>query len=309
MVENAALRALRLLDLVPYISSNPGIRVSELAEEFSVTQDEILKDLNLLFLCGLPGYTPLELIDLSFDDGYVVIRDPQNLNAPRNLNESECLALRIALAALEEITPKTHRSFSVLQSLQAKLSQAFSSEIPAAAINFEADKDRIHLDTIKKALESNSDLKIEYFNQTKDSLSLRHISPIGISIDGEKVQIRAYCHVAQGMRTFSLRNISAVESTPRTVEHNFSGDDNSAIEVRFKVSEDSEQFLKENRESLTPFQSNELGFAIYTIQVFQPEWIMKSAISENLQIEEPGKLRSAIKDRCSAALENYAMIG
>jgi len=309
MVENAALRALRLLDLVPYISSNPGIRVSELAKEFSVTQDEILKDLNLLFLCGLPGYTPLELIDLSFDDGTVVVRDPQNLSSPRNLSESESLALRIALAALQEVTPRSHHSFSVLHSLRDKLAKAFASDIPATAIDFEADKDRINLEAIKNAIETGSDLHIEYFNQTKDSLSRRNISPLGIIVNGEKVQIRAFCHEAQGMRTFSLRNIFVVETTPRTVEHNVSRDDNSAIEVRFKVSEDSEQFLKENRESLTRVPSNAAGSTIYTIQVFQPEWIIKSAISENLQIEGPGKLRSAIKDRCSAALENYAMIG
>lgn len=309
MVENAALRALRLLDLVPYISSNPGIRVSELAEEFSVTQDEILKDLNLLFLCGLPGYTPLELIDLSFDDGTVVVRDPQNLSSPRNLSESESLALRIALAALEEVTPRSHHSFSVLHSLREKLAKAFASDIPATSISFEADKDRINIEAIRNAIETGSDLYIEYFNQTKDSLSRRQISPLGIVVNGEKVQIRAYCHVAQGMRTFTLRNISAVESSPRTVEHNSLGDENSAIEIRFKASADSEEFLKENSESLTRVPSNGPGFAIYTIQVFQPEWIMKSAISENLQIEEPGKLKSAIKDRCSAALENYAMIG
>ena len=309
MAENAALRALRLLDLVPYISSHPGVKVSELAETFSVSQDEILKDLNLLFLCGLPGYTPLELIDLSFDDGTVVVRDPQNLNAPRNLNESECLALRIALAALQEITPKSHRSFSVLQSLQAKLSKAFSSEIPAAAINFEADKDRIHLDTIKKALESNSDLNIEYFNQTKDSLSLRHISPIGISIDGDKVQVRAYCHLAQGLRTFKLQNIFSVESISRTTKVSNVETADSSIEIQFSLNADSLHFVNENEKVMKRVSASDSGEAIYSIRVFQPEWMMRSAISENLQIETPGTLRSAVRDRCSTALENYAMIG
>jgi len=78
MVEGAAARALRLLDLVPYLVSHPGISVARLAEEFQVSKEEILKDLNLLFMCGLPGYTPLELIDISFDDDVVVVRDPQN---------------------------------------------------------------------------------------------------------------------------------------------------------------------------------------------------------------------------------------
>ena len=51
MSENAAERALRLLDLVPFVVNNQGITISELASRFSVTREEIVKDLNLLFLC------------------------------------------------------------------------------------------------------------------------------------------------------------------------------------------------------------------------------------------------------------------
>ena len=309
MVENAALRALRLLDLVPFITAHPGIRVSELADEFSVTQDEILKDLNLLFLCGLPGYTPLELIDLSFDDGTVVVRDAQNLNAPRNLNESESLALRIALAALEDVTPTNHRSYPILQSLRAKLSKAFAADIPATSINFEADKERLNLETIRSAIETNSDLQIEYLNQTKDSLSHRRISPIGITVDGEKVLIRAYCHVAQGLRTFNLRNISSLHLTPRTVELSHQQKEDTYIEVQFKASDDSREFVEEHEPQLKKISTTKSGEVIYSIQVFQPEWIIRSAISESLQIQVPENLRVAIRDRCTTALENYAMIG
>ena len=89
MSENAAERALRLLDLVPFILDNQGISINRLASEFNVSKEEILKDLNLLFVCGLPGYTPLELIDISFEDEVVYLRDPQNLSQPRNLTISE----------------------------------------------------------------------------------------------------------------------------------------------------------------------------------------------------------------------------
>ncbi|MFM7873555.1 MAG: hypothetical protein ACKO8Y_02915, partial [Actinomycetota bacterium] len=78
MAETAAARALRLIDLVPYLVSNPGVSVKETATKFGISVAELLKDLDLLFVCGLPGYTPLELIDLSVEDGVISIRDPQN---------------------------------------------------------------------------------------------------------------------------------------------------------------------------------------------------------------------------------------
>jgi predicted DNA-binding transcriptional regulator YafY len=125
MAENAALRALRLLDLVPYVLRNPGISIKGLANHFEMSRDELIKDLNLLFMCGLPGYTPLELIDLSFEDGVVEVRDPQNLKAPRNFNESEALALRIqAFPSSNHCVEKSRiHSFPIFQHMQLILSR------------------------------------------------------------------------------------------------------------------------------------------------------------------------------------------
>ena len=60
MAESAAIRALRAMDLIPYILENPGISISNLSEKFSVSEKQIESDLQLIFLCGLPGYTPYE---------------------------------------------------------------------------------------------------------------------------------------------------------------------------------------------------------------------------------------------------------
>ena len=76
MVDNAANRALRTMDLIPYILENPGVSIIKLAKQFSVTEKQIESDLQLVFMCGLPGYTPYELIDLIFEDGVVSIIDP-----------------------------------------------------------------------------------------------------------------------------------------------------------------------------------------------------------------------------------------
>jgi proteasome accessory factor C len=77
MAESALNRAARALDLVPYITENPGVAIEDLADKFQVSSQQIVKDLELIFLCGLPGYTPYELIDLNFEDGVVTIIEPQ----------------------------------------------------------------------------------------------------------------------------------------------------------------------------------------------------------------------------------------
>ena len=303
MVENAALRAIRLLDLVPYIVAHPGISITELAKEFSISRDEVLKDLNLLFLCGLPGYTPLELIDISFDEESVVIRDPQNLAAPRNLNESEALIARIALAALEESTPKTSTAYPQIIALREKIAKAFSSSIPASAITFTLDKERATLEAIERAIKKELDLEITYNNVTKDSSSRRSITPISIIAEDKRTLVSAYCHSAKGLRTFNLAQISEVSTKERIVRtdlERLEDSRGSSAEVIIK-SEDS-SFLSENASSL-----KELSKSCYQIDIFQPEWIVRSVLAgaDSLELAKPLELRAEIAERANRALLAY----
>ena len=303
MVENAALRAIRLLDLVPYIVAHPGISITELAKEFSISRDEVLKDLNLLFLCGLPGYTPLELIDISFDEESVVIRDPQNLAAPRNLNESEALIARIALAALEESTPKTSAAYPQIIALREKIAKAFSSSIPASAITFTLDKERATLEAIEGAIKQELDLEITYNNVTKDSSSRRSITPISIIAEDKRTLVSAYCHSAKALRTFNLAQISEVSTKERIVRtdlERLEDSRGSSAEVIIK-SEDS-SFLSENASSL-----KELSKSCYQIDIFQPEWIVRSVLAgaDSLELAKPLELRAEIAERANRAILAY----
>ena len=303
MVESAALRAIRLLDLVPYIVAHPGISITELAKEFSISRNEVLKDLNLLFLCGLPGYTPLELIDISFDEESVVIRDPQNLAAPRNLNESEALIARIALAALEESTPKTSAAYLQIIALREKIAKAFSSSIPASAITFTLDKERAMLEAIEGAIKQELDLEMTYNNVTKDSSSRRSITPISIIVEDKRTLVSAYCHSAKALRTFNLAQISEVstkERSTRTDLERLEDSRGSSAEVIIK-SEDS-RFLSENASSL-----KELSKSCYQIDIFQPEWIVRSVLAgaDSLELAKPLELRAEIAERANRALLAY----
>ncbi|MFZ9808553.1 MAG: WYL domain-containing protein [Candidatus Nanopelagicaceae bacterium] len=303
MVENAALRAIRLLDLVPYIVAHPGISITELAKVFSISRDEVLKDLNLLFLCGLPGYTPLELIDISFDEESVVIRDPQNLAAPRNLNESEALIARIALAALEESTPKTSAAYPQIIALREKIAEAFSSSIPASAITFTLDKERATLEAIENAIKQELDLEMTYNNVTKDSSSRRSITPISIIAEDKRTLVSAYCHSAKALRTFNLAQISEVSTKERGTRTDLKRlEDSRGSSAEVIIKSGDSRFLSENASSL-----KELSKSCYQIDIFQPEWIVRSVLAgaDSLELAKPLELRAEIAERANRALLAY----
>ena len=50
----------------PTCSPAPGIPVAEAAADFGIRERQLRRDLELLWMCGLPGYGPGDLVDLSF---------------------------------------------------------------------------------------------------------------------------------------------------------------------------------------------------------------------------------------------------
>ena len=64
---NAKDQVARLLTLVPYLHSHPEVRLDETARAVGSTPEQVVKDLGVLFMCGLPGGYPDDLIDVDLD--------------------------------------------------------------------------------------------------------------------------------------------------------------------------------------------------------------------------------------------------
>ena len=123
-------RTARLLDLVPYLASHQGIELVSLAKEFDVSQSQMVADLTTLWMCGLPGYTPLELMDLSFESGFVTIHNAETLAHPRTLSDEESIALLLGLDLVIESLPNDREDLKeIALDLVARLSAR--SSVPA----------------------------------------------------------------------------------------------------------------------------------------------------------------------------------
>ena len=57
----------RLLTLVPYLHTHGQVRLDEAAAALGVEPDQLLGDLKVLLMCGLPGGYPDDLIDVDLD--------------------------------------------------------------------------------------------------------------------------------------------------------------------------------------------------------------------------------------------------
>src|SRR6185503_20097316 len=102
-------RLARLLNLVPYLLARPGIRVADAAADLGVTEKQLQEDLELLWVCGLPGYGPGDLIDMAFDGDRVTITYDAGIDRPLRLTQDEALALVVALRMLAQVPGAQNR--------------------------------------------------------------------------------------------------------------------------------------------------------------------------------------------------------
>ena len=100
-------RMTRLLALVPYLEARPGgVTLAAAARDFAVTEVQLRKDLELLWVCGLPGHGPGDLIDLAFEGDRVRVTDTAGLARPLRLATDEAVALVVALGEEGERMPE-----------------------------------------------------------------------------------------------------------------------------------------------------------------------------------------------------------
>ena len=88
----ATERLRRLLIILPWLMERGEVSVDEVAERFSVGVDDLIRDLELVSMCGLPPYVD-EMIDVFIDEGMIFVGIPRLFTRPLRLSEVEALSL------------------------------------------------------------------------------------------------------------------------------------------------------------------------------------------------------------------------
>lgn len=287
------VKAARLLDLVPFISTHQGISISELAEVFSIAQDELLDDLNTLWMCGLPGYTPLELIDLSFESGYVSIRNAEVLQRVRLLTKEELVVILIGLDLLKESISTERADLALLiVELQRKVRAIVGSVAAASPI-----VDSAHRALIVRAQRERRDIEIDYHSLIRDEISQRTVTPLELLEDHGFEVLVAYCHKVAAFRTFRLDNIRTLalgretSTTPTLASPN-----SKQYEIKFHITKRARTTKERFRIELEEGANNQ---DLFTARSFSNDWLLRNAMSTlgSTNIVSPTQLLSDLRER------------
>ncbi|MEU1603053.1 helix-turn-helix transcriptional regulator [Micromonospora matsumotoense] len=203
----SADRLARLLNLVPYLLARPGIEVAEAAGDLGVTERQLREDLELLWVCGLPGYGPGDLIDMAFDGDRVTITYDAGIDRPLRLTPDEALALVVALRMLAE-TPGVANRDAVERAL-AKIENAAGDLVGApVAVRLPGEGRRVQ--ELRAAVERRRALRITYYTAARDESTERTIDPLRMLMVDGRAYVEAWCRRAEAVRLFRADRIDAV---------------------------------------------------------------------------------------------------
>ena len=196
----------RLLALVPYLLARPGVPFSTAAADFGVTEERLRKDLNLLWLCGLPGHYPGDLIEIEFEGDTITLSDAQGVDRPLRLTVDEALALIVALRTLAE-TPGLAEPEPVLRALAKVEAAAGGAAAPAERVDVELVADNAALPVVREAVQGRRALFLRYWTAGRDETTERTVDPLRLlTMDGQ-AYLEAWCRRAEGVRMFHLGRV------------------------------------------------------------------------------------------------------
>jgi proteasome accessory factor C len=201
-------RLRRLLAMVTWLAARERVKLSELAERFDMAEDDVERELMLVSMCGLPPYSPDQLIDVLVIDDVVEARIPEYFHRPRQLTASDALSLLTAGRTLLAV-PGADTEGPLARALD-KLSDALGGADGGVAV--ELDRPLL-LDDVQRAYEAGDQIDITYYSATRDATTTRVVDPISVFNDAGHWYLEAYCHSSEKVLTFRVDRIEAVKPT------------------------------------------------------------------------------------------------
>lgn len=222
-------RLRRVLDLASFLMSRPGVSLDEVADVLEIPRAEIVEDLDMLFLCGLPPYTPSDLFEVTIEGDRIWLTGAEPLEKPFGMSRYHAIraaaAARLLLASPgADVTPE-------LSTAAEKLEKSLGEEPLVAQV----EEDEVAL-TLRQALAEGRPVELRYLSAGRGEETTRVVDPRGLVSAGGHLYLAGWCRRAEGNRTFRLDRIRTLEVLQGTPDD--SRADSTALDFGYSPAED-----------------------------------------------------------------------
>jgi proteasome accessory factor C len=219
--------------------------------------------------------------------------------------EAACLLL--GLESLE-LLPQAVSEFGLedIQSVRDKITSVLTNIPRIGFVEGSKSPDPETLDKVEEALRSDKQLKILYWNNSRDDVTERKISPYSTRLDDGEVVLDAWCHQSDAWRSFRVERIREIEIldspipdvaqsfTPMPVAH-----------VVVEVDEPNQHLLEVLTWSGEIEREN--GKLRVTAAVAQPQWLARKIITSGgrMKAVSPAEFVAQVHTHIKQALAVY----
>ena len=203
---SAAQRVTGLLVMLPWIMQRKRVKISTMAKQFNLTETELIEDLLMASVCGVPPYTPDALIDVFMDNGMVVAEVPLLFSRPLKLSTAELFAISVmAQTALQ--LPGANK--------KGPLSTALTKIAPLMPMGAETIKVELprakFVNELREAVATGERCDIEYFSPATLKRSKRIITARKVFEDAGRWYVAADDHQSGEDRIFRIDRIEQLK--------------------------------------------------------------------------------------------------
>jgi proteasome accessory factor C len=208
-----------MLAIVPYLVQHPGSALTEVAKAFGVPPSQLRRDLDLLFMSGLPPYGPGDLIDVDVDeDGHIWISMADHFSRPLQLTRIEALAIYLRGTELLATPgmPDAPALAKALEKLRSSLGTETLREAERRIEIARGGRAPEHLGVLREAGRTHERISIEYFAASTGEWSHREIEPEEVFSGTGHWYVAAWDVDADAERLFRVDRVRSVVPTGET---------------------------------------------------------------------------------------------
>jgi proteasome accessory factor C len=201
---DTAARLRRLLAILAWLAQVGEAPIDEVAARFDLSPEALVTELEMAACCGVPPYTPDQLMEIVVTQTTVSTKVGTALARPRRLSPSEGFALAASARALLAV-PGSDDTGALSRAL-AKLDRALGGEEVAVELDAPA-----LLPLVSEALDSRRRLAVSYYSASTDRVTDREILPLRLFGSEGHWYVDAWCESAAGVRRFRVDRIGSAE--------------------------------------------------------------------------------------------------
>lgn len=195
-----------LLVMLPWLMKRKKVSIADMARQFSISEADLIEDLELAAMCGTPPYTPLELTEVYIDEGVIYVGRNKHFERRLELSSSEAFGLSLLAAAADDIPGFKHEK--ELTSAVGKLRKILGDGI----VDVDTESPAF-LSAVTEAAASGQRLTITYWTPADNVEKLRTVTVRSVFTDRGHWYITADDDLSGSLRHFRVDRIREVLQT------------------------------------------------------------------------------------------------